>query len=87
MNDQKVHRIKFVVVPEHLADRKQHIGQRVSRDRPNDIRSIAHESETNIHLVDEGSSERIIRHTQIEYVTTCLRSSTSHCDVGGRADR
>src|SRR3954471_18901602 len=37
---------------------------------------------TNIHIVNEGSGEGISRHTQIEYATTCLSSSISHCDAG-----
>src|SRR3954451_11559859 len=67
MNDQKGEWIEFVLVPEHVADRKQHIGQRVSRDRIPSV-AIAHESETNSHC-KRRLCERIVPPTQIEYAT------------------
>src|SRR3954469_4467517 len=54
MNDQKVERTEFVLAPEPVADPKQQIGQRVSRDR---IPSVAlHMNRKPTRIVNEGSA-------------------------------
>src|SRR5581483_3551606 len=50
VDDQEVEWIEIVVVPEHLADCAQHIGQRMPRDGANEIVGFAHEGRANMSV-------------------------------------